>query len=76
MRKVDMHWMSNYDWWDIKDEIPVVREDAPPEAKESYKRYLIQLHEGYLIDRAREKKFREEYGDLLDDDDEDFEDDE
>lgn len=42
MRKVDMFWKSNSDWWEFRNCIPVVKDDAPPEAKKSYERYLEQ----------------------------------
>ena len=38
-----MYWMSNRDWWELKNHIPTVKEDAPIEAKVSYKRYKEQL---------------------------------
>ena len=25
MKKVDMYWMSNDEWWEFKDHIPVVK---------------------------------------------------
>lgn len=42
MRKLDLFWRSNRDWWEFKNHIPVIKEDAPPEAKASYARYLEQ----------------------------------
>ena len=45
MRKLDMFWMSNREWWEFKNHIPVLKESAPPEAKASYKRYLEQTTE-------------------------------
>lgn len=42
MKKMDYYWMSNDNWWTIKNHTPVVREDAPEEAKQSYKRYIKQ----------------------------------
>lgn len=42
MKKLDMYWMSNRDWWEFKGFIATLKEDAPIEAKESYKRYLEQ----------------------------------
>lgn len=45
MKKIDLFWQSNDAWWEVKENIPVVREDAPPEAKESYARYLKQTTE-------------------------------
>ena len=35
--------MSNRDWWELKNHIPTVKEDAPIEAKVSYERYKEQL---------------------------------
>lgn len=43
MKKLDMHWMSNRDWWELKNHIPTVEEDAPIEARVSYERYKEQL---------------------------------
>ncbi len=45
MRKVDWYWHSNPDWWEFRNHFAVVKEDAPPEAQESYKRYLEQIKE-------------------------------
>ena len=42
MRKLDLYWMSIPDWWDIKNLIPVIRDDAPEEAQASYDRCCIQ----------------------------------
>ena len=46
MRKLDLYWMSNREWITFTEEGPVLRDDAPPEAKESYERYLKQIGEG------------------------------
>lgn len=43
MRKVDMYWMSNHDWWYYKNLIPTLKDDAPEEAQVSYDRYYIGL---------------------------------
>lgn len=43
MRKVDLYWATNKDWWEFKNHVRVVKEDAPPEAKASYARYLKQV---------------------------------
>ncbi len=43
MRKLDLFWESNDDWWECKDGIPVLKESAPQEAKESYEHYLEQM---------------------------------
>lgn len=42
MKRIDMHWMDKKEWWEIKNHVPVVKNDAPQEAKESYKHYLEQ----------------------------------
>jgi len=43
MRKPDLYWKSNRDWREYdKDFYPVLTENAPKEAWESYLRYLIQ----------------------------------
>ena len=43
MRKVDLFWQSNREWWEFRDHIPVVKASAPPEAQASYQRYLEQM---------------------------------
>jgi hypothetical protein len=45
MRKVDLFWQSNPDWWELRNHIPTVKEDAPQAAQESYARYLEQTTE-------------------------------
>lgn len=45
MKKIDLFWQSNEDWWEIQNHVIVLKEDAPPEAKESYARYLKQTEE-------------------------------
>ena len=62
MRKYDLYWQSNRDWWYINDDCtPVVKDDAPQEAKESYQRYLDQIYYGhyltdsYIAERAIEE---------------------
>lgn len=42
MRKLDLYWMSNHDWWYFKNHIPTIKDDAPEEAQVSYDRYRIQ----------------------------------
>ena len=43
MRILEHYWMSNKDWWyRDKNLVPRLKEDAPPEAQESYKHYLEQ----------------------------------
>jgi len=43
MRRMDMYWLTNPNWWYIKDMEYYIREDAPKEAKESFARYQEQL---------------------------------
>ena len=45
MRKVDLFWQSNDEWWELQNHIPVLKETAPPEARESYEHYLEQMRE-------------------------------
>lgn len=43
MRHLDYYWQSNKDWWYRDDDlIAKVKDDAPPEAKESYKHFFEQ----------------------------------
>lgn len=42
MKKLDLYWKSNREWWEYIDHIPTVKDSAPPEAKASYKNYLEQ----------------------------------
>ena len=50
MRSFDYHWMEYDEWWHFENHITVVRPDAPPEAQESYARYLKQVEEMYEDD--------------------------
>lgn len=43
MTKMDCYWMSNHDWWYFKNGRRVLKDTAPKEAQESYKRYLEQM---------------------------------
>ena len=40
MRKFDMYWCSNPDWYEFKDGIRVMKKTAPKQAQESYNNYL------------------------------------
>ena len=43
MRKYDMYWSSNPDWFEYDDDLfPVLTDNAPEDAKESFKNYLAQ----------------------------------
>ena len=39
MSNFDVYWMSNREWWEFKGSVATVKEDAPPEAQESYRRF-------------------------------------
>jgi hypothetical protein len=40
---MDIYWMSNKDWYHRNENlVPVLNDNAPPEAQESYKHYLEQ----------------------------------
>ena len=44
MRKLDFFWKTNKDWWYLDKNLDMrIKPDAPPEAQESYKRYLEQM---------------------------------
>lgn len=45
MKIIDLFWQSNDDWWEIRNHMIVLKDDAPQEAKESYERYLKQTEE-------------------------------
>lgn len=47
MKKLDLYWMNNPAWFDFADDEeakPFLTDDAPPEAKASFKRYLEQIN--------------------------------
>ena len=58
MRKYDLYWKSNPDWFDYDDNLfPVMTDNAPPEAIESYNNYLRQKgYEVTLLDFAAPPK--------------------
>lgn len=43
MMKLERYWMSNRNWLEFTKDGPVLKEDAPEEARESYKKYLEQM---------------------------------
>ena len=45
---LDLYWKTNKEWWhrDEKSLCPVLNDNAPKEAKESYARYLEQRKRG------------------------------
>lgn len=50
MRSLDLYWATNPDWYDYTDDEdpnakPFLTDKAPPEAVESFKRYLAQKKE-------------------------------
>ncbi len=55
MKKLDLYWRTNDEWWELKNYVPVVKKDAPPEAQESYKRYLEQKRKVKERERTQEE---------------------
>lgn len=49
-KNIELYWHSNRDWWHYDGYAMVINEDAPKEAKESYKRYLKQI-------KSKERKY-------------------
>ena len=47
MRILDVYWQTNDHWWEFRNHIPVVRDDAPEEAKISYAHYLEQIAQSH-----------------------------
>ena len=43
MKKLDLYWKSRREWWEFRNHVQIVKDDAPIEAKESYKRYIAQV---------------------------------
>lgn len=43
MMKLERYWLSNRNWIRFTNKGPVVRDDAPEEAKASYRKYLEQI---------------------------------
>lgn len=43
MVRLESYWSSNKDWWHWDNGIRVMNDDAPEEAKESFRRYKQQL---------------------------------
>ena len=42
MRRYDSFWMTNKDWYETKNGVRIIKEDAPKEAQESFDNYLKQ----------------------------------
>lgn len=55
MRKLDLYWRSNPDWWELNNHIPTVKKDAPLEAQESYQIYLQQTSSERNRDNTKER---------------------
>lgn len=45
MIKLDLYWKSKREWWEFLNHIPVIKENAPKEAQDSYKNYIEQIKE-------------------------------
>ena len=43
MKRLDLRWMDNEDWYTYEDGDAVLKDTAPKEARESYERYLEQI---------------------------------
>ncbi len=55
MTKYEWYWLSNRDWYFRRDDgVAVIRDDAPEEAKKSYRIFLDQLE----AKRIREESYR------------------
>lgn len=47
MKKLDLYWETNREWWHYDEAYnQILNDDAPEEAKESYAHYLEQLEKG------------------------------
>ena len=58
MKNIDMYWASNPDWFDFNDALlPIMRENAPPEAKNSYLTYMKR--KGYEAEEPSEPETSE-----------------
>ena len=57
MRKMDLYWRSNKEWWEYKDHIPTIKLDAPTEAQESYKNYIVQSSALHIIDCIKTERY-------------------
>lgn len=42
-KALDRYWTTNREWWHFEGFKQVLNEDAPPEAKESYRRHQEQI---------------------------------
>ena len=42
MRRLDLYWMKNKDWWKFENGCTIIKDTAPQDAQESYNRYLLQ----------------------------------
>ena len=40
MRKLDLYWMTNKEWYGLKDMVYYIKDSAPEEAKKSFAHYL------------------------------------
>lgn len=44
MKKLDLYWKSNREWWEYENHVPKIKESAPTEAKESFQNYTKQIN--------------------------------
>lgn len=54
MRLYDVYWKKNDDWWEFRNHIPVVRDDAPEEAKRSYAHYQEQIAKSHYTTKLND----------------------
>lgn len=52
MRKFDVYWKSNKEWYEYDGLVPKLKEDAPKEAQESFEHYLQQKKETATEERT------------------------
>jgi hypothetical protein len=63
MKKIDLFWQSNPAWWEFRNHIPTVKENAPQEAQESYARYIEQMTEKEIA--ILEPEWKEDFTPLI-----------
>lgn len=55
MRKLDLFWMSNKEWYGMKNMVYYIKDNAPEEVKKSFQHYLEQTKEKVI---SLEEKMR------------------
>lgn len=49
MKKFDLHWMSNREWFYFTKKGAILKTDAPQEAQESFQRYIGQTKNSRIL---------------------------